>query len=161
MELYIYIYMCVYCTVYTVIVTYMCMYIPSSAAISNIICSDMFGAFKTMEHMLSLPASGTLESVWISQRFILHVTTRLYAAPKATPTPKMSCLAFTWLLGVNVANHGMTGWYNICMDEWSHPSSPLSTLHIHLTCVLNVYILHFIYREKEGERMCVGIHWYT
>ena len=56
---------CVYCTVYTVIVTYMCMYIPSSAAISNIICSDMFGAFKTMGHMFSLPASGTLESVWI------------------------------------------------------------------------------------------------
>ena len=108
MELYIYIY--VYCTVYTVIVTYMCMYIPSSAAISNIICSDMFGAFKTMEHKLSLPASGTLESVWIcSQRFLLHITTRLYAAPKATPTPKMSCLAVTWLLGVNVANHGMTG----------------------------------------------------
>ena len=29
--------------------------------------------------------------------------------------------------------------------------------HLYL-CVLNVYILHFIYREKEGERMCVGIH---
>lgn len=72
------IHICVYCTVYTVIVTYMCMYIPSSAAISNIICSDLFGACKTMEHMLSLPASGTLEPVWIcSQRFILHVTTRL------------------------------------------------------------------------------------